>query len=146
MLEKFLSSVFDEEHSFQDLWELKLIKFDINLEDNVKAYERHLAVSHMVEDMKGNPGQKGSFIVTNLRLIWHGNVDRDLNLSIGLDTITNVMIKTLPIQGFHDLKYVLIVKCLSPRQTKYEFKFSGHTAIEENLFKKVEIVFKYIYY
>ena len=50
--------------------------------------------------MKGNPGQKGTFYITNLRLIWHGSVDRDLNLSIGLDTIVNVFLKTMPIQGF----------------------------------------------
>ena len=49
--------------------------------------------------MKGNPGQKGTFYVTNLRLIWHG-ADKDLNLSIGLDTIVNVFLKTMPIQGF----------------------------------------------
>ena len=28
MLDKFFSAVFDEEHEFNDIWELKLIKFD----------------------------------------------------------------------------------------------------------------------
>ncbi len=78
--------------------------------------------------MKGNPGFKGDFFVTNLRLIWHAKNDKNLNLSIGLDTINNLMIKTLPGQtGFNDMKYVLTIKSLSPSQTKYEFKFAGYT-------------------
>ena len=83
------------------MWELKLIKFDTNLDEERKPYEKILGVSNLVEDMKGNPGQKGSFFLTNLRLIWHGTIDKDLNLSIGLDSIVNVFIKTMPIQGFH---------------------------------------------
>ena len=92
--------------------------------------------------MKGNPGQKGVFCITNLRLLWHGTVDKDLNLSIGLDTIVNVFVKTMPIQGYHELKHVLIVKSISPRQTKYEFKFAGFSPHEERIFKKVEAVFR----
>ena len=101
------------------MWELKLIKFDTNLEEDRKPYEKILAVSNLVEDMKGNPGQKGTFYITNLRLIWHGSTDRDLNLSIGLDTIVNIFLKTMPIQGYQELKYILVVKSISPRQTKY---------------------------
>jgi hypothetical protein len=44
---------------------------------------RYLAISHTVEDSKGNPGIKGHFYVTNLRVIWHAASDRDLNLSVG---------------------------------------------------------------
>jgi len=104
-----------------------LIKFDIDLDEDRKPYEKNLAVSTLVEDTKGNPGQKGHFYITNLRLIWHGSTDKDLNLSIGLDTIVNIILKSVPIQGFHDMKYMMIVKALSPRQTKYEFKFAGFT-------------------
>ncbi len=32
MLDRFLSAVFDEEHEFNDIWELKLIKFDTDLD------------------------------------------------------------------------------------------------------------------
>lgn len=85
----------------------------------------------MVEDMKGNPGFKGDFFLTNLRLIWHAKNDKNLNLSIGLDTITNLILKTTPEQaGFNDIKYILTVKSLSPSRTKYEFKFVGHSYTE----------------
>jgi hypothetical protein len=44
---------------------------------------RYLAISHNVEDSKGNPGIKGHFFITNLRVIWNAASDRDLNLSVG---------------------------------------------------------------
>jgi len=119
MLDKFLSSVFDEEHEFNDIWELKLIKFDADLDDSLKPYEKHLAVSNTVEDIKGNPGIKGNFFLTNLRLIWYSSSDKDVNLSIGLDTINNVFIKSTPGSGFNEVKHILTVKSASPNQTKY---------------------------
>ncbi len=45
---------------------------------------RYLAISHIIEDSKGNPGMRGHFYVTNLRFVWHGANDRDINLSIGI--------------------------------------------------------------
>ncbi len=92
----------------------------------------------MVEDVKGNPGFKGDFYLSNLRLIWHAKNDKSLNLSIGLDTINNLMLKSTPSQhGLNDLKHILTVKSVSPSNTKYEFKFAGYTENEEKIFKKV---------
>ncbi len=99
MLDKLLSSFFDEEHEFKDIWELKLIKFDTELSTNLKPYEKYLAISDMVEDSKGNPGVKGVLFLSNLRLVWHSLTDKDLNLSIGLDTINNIILKSMPAQG-----------------------------------------------
>lgn len=76
MLDKFLSSVFDEEHEFNDIWELKLIKFDVDPDSPKKPYEKYYAVSSLVEDTKGNPGIKGNFIITNLRVVWYASNDR----------------------------------------------------------------------
>ena len=51
---------------------------------NYSIYQiRYLAISHIVEDTKGNPGIRGHFYATNLRFVWHGANDRDINLSIG---------------------------------------------------------------
>ena len=142
MFEKFFSGVFDEEHEFSDIWELKLIRFDTDLDDKRKAYEKYICVSDMVEDVKGNPGRKGHFYLTNLRVIWHCNSDKDLNLSIGLDTINNALIKAVPIQGYNEVRHILTLKSISPQQTKYEFKFAGYTQREERLFKKIQDAFK----
>ena len=102
-----------------------MIKFDTDLSDNIKNYESYLAVSDLVEDSKGNPGIKGIFTLSNLRLLWYSQSDKDMNLSIGLDTINNIMLKSVPVSGYSDFKHCLTIKALSPNQTKYEFKFTG---------------------
>ena len=44
-----------------------------------------------VEDTKGNNGERGSLIVTNLRLIWVSHAKQRVNLSIGFNTITSAL-------------------------------------------------------
>lgn len=73
----------------------------------------------MIEDTKGNPGIKGYFYLSNLRIVWYSQADKDINLSIGLDTINNVVIKSTPVSGYREFKHVLILKAISPNQTKY---------------------------
>ena len=143
MLDKFFSAVFDEEHEFNDIWELKLIKFATSLGDDIKPYEKHIAISSLVEDSKGNPGVKGFFTLSNLRIVWYSQTDKDINLSIGLDTINNVVLKSIPVSGYSDFKHLLTLKAVSPSQVKFEFKFIGFTEKEERIFKKVSDVFRY---
>eukprot|EP00758_Cryptobia_borreli_P000830 Tbor_TRINITY_DN1672_c0_g1::TRINITY_DN1672_c0_g1_i1::g.7618::m.7618/K16748/BBS5; Bardet-Biedl syndrome 5 protein len=45
-----------------------------------------------VEDTKGNNGERGMLIVTNLRLLWHCTRNPKVNLSIGLNCVSNVSI------------------------------------------------------
>jgi hypothetical protein len=125
-----------------DIWELKLIKFDTDLDQKIKPYEKYIAISHNVEDQKGNPGIRGNFFLSNLRIIWYAASDKEVNLSIGLDTINNVFLKSTLIPGQSNLKHYLTIKSLSPGQTKYEFKFTGISDREEKIFKKVYDVFR----
>ena len=46
-----------------------------------------------VEDTKGNKGDKGSLIITNLRLIWFCDDNRHINLSIGYDCVMSNDVK-----------------------------------------------------
>jgi Bardet-Biedl syndrome 5 protein len=48
-----------------------------------------------VEDTKGNNGDKGSLIITNLRLIWFCDNDKHINLSIGYDCVISNEIKSV---------------------------------------------------
>ena len=43
-----------------------------------------------VEDTKGNNGERGHLVITNLRLIWQSTKNSTTNLSIGLNCITSV--------------------------------------------------------
>ncbi len=108
----------------------------------MKPYEKPLAISEMVEDSKGNPGLRGFCSLSNLRILWYSQIDKEVNLSIGLDTINNVNVKSIPVAGFSDPKHILTLKAVSPSQTKYEFRFAGHTEREEKLFKRINEVFK----
>ena len=46
-----------------------------------------------IEDTKGNNGDKGSLIITNLRLIWFCDESQHINLSIGYDCVISNEIK-----------------------------------------------------
>ena len=46
-----------------------------------------------VEDTKGNNGERGSLLITNLRLIWFSEQTQKVNLSVGFDCILNTEIK-----------------------------------------------------
>jgi len=57
--------------------------------------------------------------------MWYAQKDKDVNLSIGLDTVNNAFVKSFPMQGYSDIKHILTIKSMSPGGVKYEFKFAG---------------------
>lgn len=77
----------------------------------------------LIEDTKGNSGDHGRLIVTNLRIIWHSLSLPRINLSIGYNTVVTVNSKTLhTLQGGHtQALYVLT----SYRNNRYEFIFTN---------------------
>lgn len=46
-----------------------------------------------MEDTKGNNGDKGNLLITNLRLIWFSDQNQKVNLSVGFDCVLNNEIK-----------------------------------------------------
>ena len=48
-----------------------------------------------VEDTKGNNGDRGAMIITNLRLIWFCDQDKKINLSIGFDCVIGLEVKDI---------------------------------------------------
>jgi len=47
---------------------------------NMRSGEELIEVFHSVEDTKGNNGDRGKLMVTNLRLIWHSTSYPRVNL------------------------------------------------------------------
>lgn len=76
------------------VWQDREIRFDIPLAD-LKPRKGELVVDSInsVEDTKGNNGDKGCLLITNLRLIWFSDANQRINLSIGFDNILNSEIK-----------------------------------------------------
>ena len=95
-----------------------------------------------VEDTKGNNGDKGSLIITNLRLIWFCDSDRHINLTIGYDCVISNEIK--------DINSILrggMTQCLNLRtkyqNSRYEFVFTcGIEEMNSRLFPTFQHVIK----
>lgn len=78
-----------------ELWQDRYIRFDT--EPRLLAFrpgEVPVERLHPVEDTKGNNGELGTLLITNLRLIWQGARDPRTNLSIGLNAIQSMTTKT----------------------------------------------------
>lgn len=76
-------------------WQDREIRFDTT--PDVFTMRPHteevLATFHHVEDSKGNNGQVGTLLVTNLRLLWWSAKYRTVNLSIGYYCVLNITVQ-----------------------------------------------------
>ncbi|XP_037942865.1 Bardet-Biedl syndrome 5 protein homolog [Teleopsis dalmanni] len=112
------------------LWEDKEVKFDTaNIQNNLRKGEVVLSTIHHIEDTKGNPGDTGRLLATNLRIIWHSLVHKKFNLSIGYGRISTLNTRSVvnKIRGHTIALYILAVS----GNTRFEFLFadvSGETA------------------
>lgn len=74
-------------------WQDREIIFDVTgVEYALRKGEVAIDTLDSVEDTKGNNGEKGLLTVTNLRLLWHCTRDPRINLSVGLNCVTNISI------------------------------------------------------
>ncbi|XP_049783362.1 Bardet-Biedl syndrome 5 protein homolog isoform X5 [Schistocerca cancellata] len=73
------------------MWEDKEVKFDLPLNKlKMRPGEKVLDKLDSIEDTKGNDGDIGRLIVTNLRIIWHSLSTPHFNLSIGYNCVVTV--------------------------------------------------------
>ncbi|XP_055381620.1 Bardet-Biedl syndrome 5 protein homolog [Condylostylus longicornis] len=83
-------------HSCLPVWEDREIKFDIpNMQNNLRGGEKSLSFINNVEDNKGNPGDTGNLLITNLRIIWYSLVNKKFNISIGFLKIISMTTKSV---------------------------------------------------
>ena len=69
-------------------WHDREIRFDIKMYDLAMVKGEKIVDSmNDVEDTKGNNGDRGCMIITNLRVIWFCDKDKHINLTIGYDCI-----------------------------------------------------------
>ena len=98
--------------------------------------EEELARFNDVEDTKGNPGELGILVITNMRVMWF-KTEKRLNLSIGWDIINGVLVgKSRESSGN---QIILLAKT----KTKFEFVF---TTDMNTLFSTTESIFKYSFF
>ncbi|VDM59867.1 unnamed protein product [Angiostrongylus costaricensis] len=96
----------------------------------------------MVEDTKGNKGDRGVMRVTNLRLIWYASSMPRINLSIGYNNITGLQSREV-ISRIRGIEVeALYVMARAPNfSTKFEFIFTAMTSgMHSKLFNTVNSV------
>ncbi|XP_052869232.1 Bardet-Biedl syndrome 5 protein homolog [Anopheles cruzii] len=78
------------------VWEDRQVKFDIPaIYKTLRSGERVLEVFDCVEDTKGNSGDTGRLLATNLRVIWYSVTSHRFSLSIGYSCILTMNTKTV---------------------------------------------------
>ncbi|MFT7799524.1 Bardet-Biedl syndrome 5 protein homolog isoform X4 [Arapaima gigas] len=91
-----------------------------------------------IEDTKGNNGDQGRLMVTNLRIIWYSLALPRVNLSVGYNTVINITMRTAnsKLRGLTEALYIL-TKC---NNTRFEFIFTSVVAGSPRLFTSVVAV------
>uniref|UniRef100_A0A8B9LTJ2 Bardet-Biedl syndrome 5 protein homolog n=1 Tax=Astyanax mexicanus TaxID=7994 RepID=A0A8B9LTJ2_ASTMX len=88
-----------------------------------------------IEDTKGNNGDRGRLLVTNLRIIWHSIALPRVNLSVGYNSVINITTRTAnsKLRGQTEALYILT----KSNNTRFEFIFTNVVPGSPRLFTSV---------
>lgn len=91
-----------------------------------------------VEDTKGNNGDRGNLLITNLRMIWFCDDNKKINLSVGYDCVLNSEIKDTNslIKGSTQALYLRT----RFQQSRFEFIFTSLVHNSPRLFSSFQAV------
>ncbi|XP_069948576.1 BBSome complex member BBS5 isoform X1 [Cherax quadricarinatus] len=123
------------------LWEDRDVRFDITPQQmKMRSGERIIDKLESIEDTKGNSGDRGRLIITNLRLLWHSLSLPRVSLSVGLNCIINITTKTVnsKLKGLTEALYILT----KANNTRFEFIFTNLVPGTPRLFTSVMGVYK----
>ncbi|XP_063693183.1 Bardet-Biedl syndrome 5 protein homolog [Bolinopsis microptera] len=118
------------------LWQDRDIRFDVPLSQmKMRPGERLIDHLDSIEDTKGNNGEKGRLMVTNLRIIWHGKIFPHINLSLGFNSVIEITTRTAKskLRGSTEALYIL-TRC---NNTRFEFIFTNLVPDTPRLFTSV---------
>lgn len=126
---------------YEEVWQDREIKFDQQPSVlRLRRGEFQIDSINSVEDTKGNNGERGILIVTNLRLIWTSAKSARTNLSIGFNCVSSVNIRlvTSKLRGNSHALFVMT----RFNSTRFEFIFTSLVKNSPRLFTTVQAVFK----
>ena len=76
------------------VWQDREVRFDVNGNQMaMRKGEKLVETIKNIEDKKGNEGECGTLLISNLRMIWYCITNQRVNLSIGYDCILSIEIK-----------------------------------------------------
>jgi Bardet-Biedl syndrome 5 protein len=137
-------SIFNRDKNEQQefVWQDREIRFDSRAQLlSCRRGEKMIDSINSVEDTKGNNGERGSLIVTNLRIIWVSHTNTKINLSIGLNTVISVNIRKAK-SKLRGHTQALCVMC--KYNSKFEFIFTSLVKNSPRLFTTVQAVMRYV--
>ena len=123
------------------IWQDREVRFDLKPQLLAcRKGEKNIDSINSVEDTKGNNGERGSLVVTNLRLLWISHVNSKVNLSVGLNPIVSVNIRKAKskLRG-HTQALCILAKVGT---TKYEFVFTSLVKNSPRLFTTVQAILR----
>eukprot|EP00347_Sterkiella_histriomuscorum_P021470 403333868 len=122
-------------------WQDREIRFDVPISQlQPRKGEQIIDSINSVEDTKGNNGDKGSLLITNLRLIWFSDQNQRINLSVGFECILNTEIKeTNSLTKGETMALFLRTKFQTSR---YEFIFTSLVKNSPRLFTSFQAVIR----
>eukprot|EP00634_Sargassococcus_sp_CCMP2135_P004192 CAMPEP_0198650232 /NCGR_PEP_ID=MMETSP1467-20131203/4830_1 /TAXON_ID=1462469 /ORGANISM="unid. sp., Strain CCMP2135" /LENGTH=336 /DNA_ID=CAMNT_0044386073 /DNA_START=102 /DNA_END=1112 /DNA_ORIENTATION=+ len=128
--------------SCERLWQDKEVRFDAQRSVLLlRGGENSIDSINSVEDTKGNSGETGSLIVSNLRIMWASHKSRRTNLSIGLNTVISISIQKARLKLHHELAQALhIVSKFNG--SHFEFIFTSYVQSSPRLFTTVQAVLR----
>mmetsp|Transcript_5175 Transcript_5175/g.7215 ORF Transcript_5175/g.7215 Transcript_5175/m.7215 type:complete len:344 (-) Transcript_5175:92-1123(-) len=126
---------------FEEVWQDREIKFDQQPSVlRLRRGEVQIDSINSVEDTKGNNGERGIFIVTNLRLIWTSARSARTNLSIGFNCVASVNIRQVNSKLRGNTQALFVMTRFN--STRFEFIFTSLVKNSPRLFTTVQAVFK----
>eukprot|EP00037_Helgoeca_nana_P037796 m.17747 g.17747 ORF g.17747 m.17747 type:complete len:360 (-) comp9417_c0_seq1:107-1186(-) len=128
-------------------WRRKECRFDRPISEILDFNHGEVIIDSLndVEDTKGNNGQSGRLIVTNLRVIWHSHRHVKTNLSIGFSSMQRLLIKpTTSVLRGGSIRalHVSSLNVKWGKTTKYHFIFTNGVEGSPRLFTSIQAVHK----
>ncbi|XP_076257951.1 Bardet-Biedl syndrome 5 protein isoform X1 [Rhynchophorus ferrugineus] len=105
-------------------YEDKDVNFDVPFSElRLRLGEKVIDKLDNIEDTKGNAGDRGRLIITNIRILWHSMISPRVNLCIGLNTILSINTKIVnsKTRGTTHALHLLTIS----NGTRYEFIFTN---------------------
>jgi len=128
-------------YSLNYVWQDREIRFDAfpHFLANRRG-EYTIDKINSVEDTKGNNGERGSLIVTNLRIMWVSHRNNRTNLSIGFSICLNINIRKAKsrLRGTTQALYVMT----RFQSSRFEFIFTSLVKNSPRLFTTVQAVLR----
>jgi len=123
------------------IWQDRDIRFDSRAVDlELRKGEVAIETLTEVEDTKGNTGDRGMLVSTNLRFMWISAKKKRTNLSIGLHCIVNMRLHTKSTTLSGAVHTVVVMTKF--QRSNFEFIFTIAATSNTNTFSRMQSLYR----